>query len=659
MSKRIRTLLFSILLGSTCSTFAQIYEDDSEIEFTDDRGRHEKIEYPPSMNPMYNELDSLLATYHAMTYLSMNNDCEPASSNPSYDRQVYIERLQRMSTVIEMPYNDIVRRFIDRYAVRLRRQVSAMLGAANFYMPIFEEALESYGVPLELKYLPVIESALNPKAVSRAGATGLWQFMLATGKQYGLRVNSLVDDRRDPIRASYAAARYLRDLNRIFGDWTLALAAYNCGPENVNRAIRRSGGSRDYWRIYPYLPAETRGYVPAFIAANYIMTYYCDHNICPMSAVLPEKTDTIMVTRDVSMRQITQFCDIDINLLRELNPQYRRDIVNGASEPAILRMPLAACNKFAENEQAIYNYRRTDYLTHRPEVEVSESRSGSSSSSRRSYRSESTEQRSSSSESSSERSSERQTSDYGSSSSRSYSSGSSSRSGSSSSSRSGSSSSSRYGSGSSSSRYGSHDRSSSRYGRYHSESTDRHSRSQSTSSSHHGSHHAEAPATSSKGGKGGKQQQQAAAPAASPKGGKGGKQQQQAAAPAASPKGGKGGKQQQQAAAPATSSKGGKGGKQQQQAAAPAASSKGGKGGKQQQQAAAPAASSKGGKGGKQQQQAAAPAASSKSGKGGKQQQAAAPAASSKGGKGGKQQQAAAPAAKGGAKSSGGKGKKK
>ena len=575
-------MLFSILLGSTCSTFAQIYEDDSEIEFTDDRGRHEKIEYPPSMNPMYNELDSLLATYHAMTYLSMNNDCEPASSNPSYDRQVYIERLQRMSTVIEMPYNDIVRRFIDRYAVRLRRQVSAMLGAANFYMPIFEEALESYGVPLELKYLPVIESALNPKAVSRAGATGLWQFMLATGKQYGLRVNSLVDDRRDPIRASYAAARYLRDLNRIFGDWTLALAAYNCGPENVNRAIRRSGGSRDYWRIYPYLPAETRGYVPAFIAANYIMTYYCDHNICPMSAVLPEKTDTIMVTRDVSMRQITQFCDIDINLLRELNPQYRRDIVNGASEPAILRMPLAACNKFAENEQAIYNYRRTDYLTHRPEVEVSESRSGSSSSSRRSYRSESTEQRSSSSESSSERSSERQTSDYGSSSSRSYSSGSSSRSGSSSSSRSGSSSSSRYGSGSSSSRYGSHDRSSSRYGRYHSESTDRHSRSQSTSSSHHGSHHAEAPATSSKGGKGGKQQQQAAAPAASSKSGKGGKQQQ-----------------------------------------------------------------------------AAAPAASSKGGKGGKQQQAAAPAASSKGGKGGKQQQAAAPAAKGGAKSSGGKGKKK
>lgn len=571
MSKRFSTLLLGIILGSTCSTYAQIYEDDSEIEFTDERGRHEKIEYPPSMNPMYNELDSLLATYHAMTYLSMSNDCEPASSSPQYDREVYIDRLQRMSTVIEMPYNDIVRRFIDRYAIRLRRQVSAMLGAANFYMPIFEEALESYGVPLELKYLPVIESALNPKAVSRAGATGLWQFMLATGKQYGLRVNSLVDDRRDPIRASYAAARYLRDLNRIFGDWTLALAAYNCGPENVNRAIRRSGGSRDYWRIYPYLPAETRGYVPAFIAANYIMTYYCDHNICPMSAVLPEKTDTIMVTRDLNMRQITQFCDIDINLLRELNPQYRRDIINGASEPAILRMPIASCNKFAENEQAIYNYHRSSYLTHRPEVEVSESRS-SASSSRRSYRSESTEQRSSSSE--------RSSSSYGSS------------------------------SGSSGESYsrGRHSRSS-RYGRYHSESSGRYSRGES-SSSRHSSRHSE-PATTSKGKSG---RHQAEAPATTSKGKRG---KQQVEAPATTSKGKRG---KQQAEAPATKTKG----KGKQQAEAPATKTKG-KGGKQQ--AEAPATKSKG----KGKQQAAAPA-TSKSSKGGKQQ--AAPAASSKSSKG-------------------------
>ena len=386
MKKKISSLLIGLLFGSACATYAQYYEDDSEIIFTDEKGKKEKIEFPPTMNPMYNELDSLLSSYHAMTYLGLDETCDPASYSPEYGREVYIERLQRMSTVIEMPYNEIVRRFIDRY-VRMRRQVSAMLGASNFYMPIFEQALESYGVPLELKYLPVIESALNPKAVSRVGATGLWQFMLATGKQYGLRVNSLVDDRRDPIRSSYAAARYLRDLHRIFNDWTLALAAYNCGPENVNRAIRRSGGQRDYWQIYPYLPAETRGYVPAFIAANYIMTYYCEHNICPMSASLPEHTDTIVVTRDLPMRQIAQVCDVDINMLRELNPQYRRDIVNGNSEPATLRMPIAACNKFAENEETIYSSRGNYYQAPRREVEVSESRS--SRSGRNSSRSES------------------------------------------------------------------------------------------------------------------------------------------------------------------------------------------------------------------------------------------------------------------------------
>ena len=379
MKKRISALLIGMMFGSVCATYAQIYEDESEIIFTDERGKKETIEFPPTMNPMYSELDSLLSSYHAMTYLGLDETCDPESYSPEYGREVYIDRLQRMSTIIEMPYNEIVRRFIDRY-VRMRRQVSAMLGASNFYMPIFEQALESYGVPLELKYLPVIESALNPKAVSRAGATGLWQFMLATGKQYGLRVNSLVDDRRDPIRSSYAAARYLRDLHRIFNDWTLALAAYNCGPENVNRAIRRSGGQRDYWKIYPYLPAETRGYVPAFIAANYIMTYYCEHNICPMSASLPEHTDTIVVTRDLPMRQIAQVCDVDLNMLRELNPQYRRDIVNGNSEPATLRMPIAACNKFAENEQSIYSSRSSYASSHRSEVEVSETRSGRSSS---------------------------------------------------------------------------------------------------------------------------------------------------------------------------------------------------------------------------------------------------------------------------------------
>jgi membrane-bound lytic murein transglycosylase D len=226
-----------------------------------------------------------------------------------------MERLKRLPTIMEMPYNEVVHKFIDRYAGRLRHSVGYMLGACNFYIPIFEEALEAYGLPLELKYLPIIESALNPNAVSRVGATGLWQFMLATGKQYGLEVNTLVDERRDPIKASYAAAHCLSDLYKIFGDWSLVIASYNCGPGNINKAIHRAGGKRDYWEIYPYLPRETRGYVPAFIAANYIMTYYSDHNICQMQTRLPGKTDTVVVNRNVHLSQIAAVLDLDLDML--------------------------------------------------------------------------------------------------------------------------------------------------------------------------------------------------------------------------------------------------------------------------------------------------------------------------------------------------------
>jgi membrane-bound lytic murein transglycosylase D len=273
---------------------------------------------------------------------------------------------------MEMGYNDIVQRFIDRYMARLRHSVSYMLGATNFYVPIFEEALEAYQVPLELKYLPVIESALNPRAVSRVGATGLWQFMLGTGKQYGLEVNSLVDERRDPVRSSYAAARYLRDLYRIFGDWNLVIAAYNCGPGNINKAIHRSGGEKDYWRLYPYLPAETRGYVPAFIAANYAMTYYCEHGICPMSTKLPLETDTVVVDRDVHLEQIAKVLDLDIEMLRSLNPQYRRDIVPGATKKYAIRLPMADTSRFIDMQDSIYSYRTSELLTKRAVVDVND-----------------------------------------------------------------------------------------------------------------------------------------------------------------------------------------------------------------------------------------------------------------------------------------------
>ena len=245
-----------------------------------------------------------------------------------------------------------------------------MLGRGNFYMPIFEEALEAYGLPLELKYLPVIESGLNPNAVSHVGATGLWQFMLTTGKQYGLEVNTLVDERRDPLKASWAAARYLRDLYKIFGDWNLVIAAYNCGPENVNKAIHRAKGQNDYWVIYPYLPRETRGYVPAFIAANYVMNYYCDHNICPMRSELPAKTDTIVVNRDVHFEQIANVLGASIDQLKELNPQYRQNIVNGGTKASAIRMPADMVNAFIDKENEIYSYNAAELLTKRTVVEV-------------------------------------------------------------------------------------------------------------------------------------------------------------------------------------------------------------------------------------------------------------------------------------------------
>lgn len=368
-----KTLLILALLFTVTTTWAQINEqsnetpDEDEITVIDQEGNEEVIEFPEAMTY---DLDSLLNLYMSKTYLDEPSDCNMRDVNPIYSKEDYVDRLSRMPTIMEMAHNDVVQKFIDRYSGRLRHSISYMLGASNFYMPIFEQALETYQMPLELKYLPIIESALNPKAVSRVGATGLWQFMLATGRQYGLQVNSLVDERRDPIKSSYAAARYLKDLYRIFGDWNLVIAAYNCGPENINKAIRRSNGEKDYWQIYPYLPKETRGYVPAFIAANYIMTYYSQHNICPMTTRLPAKTDTIMVNKNVHLEQIAAVLGINIDLLRSLNPMYRRDIVPGLSEPMPVRLPITEVGRFIDLQDSIFNHRSDELLNRRVEVEV-------------------------------------------------------------------------------------------------------------------------------------------------------------------------------------------------------------------------------------------------------------------------------------------------
>ena len=294
-----------------------------------------------------------------------------SQSNPLTDENQYRERLRKLPHLIEMPYNTAIKSFIDIYTQQRRKQVEYLLGLSDYYFPIFESALEAMRLPLELKYLPIIESALNPKAVSRAGATGIWQFMIGTGKMYGLEVNTLVDERMDPVKSSKVAAEYLKELYSIFSDWHLAIAAYNCGPGNVNKAIRRAGGKRDFWAIYPYLPSETRSYVPIFIAAGYVMNYADKHNICAAKIRIPALTDTIMLNRRVHMEQISSVLNIQMDELRLLNPQYRRDIIPGDIKPYPVCLPHNYANLFIDRRDEIYAYKANTLVDNRrDEVEI-------------------------------------------------------------------------------------------------------------------------------------------------------------------------------------------------------------------------------------------------------------------------------------------------
>lgn len=362
----MKKYLCSIMMAFCTLTYAQ--EQSVEVTFTQNGQKvTEEIELPKSMTY---PLDSLLNDWKVKQYINWGKDCETSKVNPQFSDSVYIDRLYRMPVIMEMPYNNIVRKFIDLYTGKLRNQVAFMLSAYNFYMPIFEEALDAYGLPLELKYLPIIESSLNPRAVSRAGASGLWQFMLTTGKMYGLESNSLVDERRDPIKATWAAARYLKELYNIYGDWNLVIAAYNCGPGTINKAIRRAKGSTDYWEIYSFLPRETQGYVPAFIAANYVMTYYCDHNICPLKTDMPASSDTIQVTQKLHLQQVSDLCGISMEQLQSLNPQYKHNIVPGNTKPQTLRLPTTHISRFIDLQDTIYNHRASELLSNRKITEV-------------------------------------------------------------------------------------------------------------------------------------------------------------------------------------------------------------------------------------------------------------------------------------------------
>ena len=371
----MRNLLFIALfiLSSTICAQTQTADPTTIKETTD---------FPETMLA---DMDSLYWDWQSKNFLSIDENCVMTAENPSISDSIYIDRLSRIPSIIEMPFNEIVKKHIEAYTTRLRNKVSFILAAANFYMPLFEEALDTYDLPLELKYLPIIESALNPTALSRQRASGLWQFMLKTGKIYGLENNSLVDERRDPIKSTWAAARYLKDLYNIYKDWNLVLAAYNCGPGNVNKAIRRAGGATDYWEIYPFLPKETRGYVPGFIAANYVMHYYCEHGICPMETQLPETSDTIHIHKDLNLNQVAGVCNIDIEQLRSLNPQYKKDIVPGNSKPYILRLPNNTANQFIELQDSIYAYKANQYLTKRKTVAVNENSTGKGNSGNATY----------------------------------------------------------------------------------------------------------------------------------------------------------------------------------------------------------------------------------------------------------------------------------
>ena len=354
-----------VALLSTTSHFAQTGQS---ITVRTDSGTEDVIDLPEGM---LSNSDSLYLDWISKNYINLGDNCIPTSAGPQISDSVYIDRLKRIPAIIEMPYNSVIREFIDMYANRLRTKVAFMLSANNFYMPIIEEALDLYNLPLELKYLPIIESALNPMATSRQGAVGLWQFMLPTAKIYGLKQTSWIDERRDPLKSTRAAARYLKDLYDIYHDWNLVLAAYNCGPGTINKAIHRAGGEKDFWKLYNFLPKETRGYVPAFVAANYIMTYYCEHNIKPMDMKMPESTDTIHVNRPLHLQQVSAVCNISMDQLRALNPEYKKDLIPGNEEPYALRLPANRVSTFIDKEDSIFNYKSDVYLNRRTFVSVS------------------------------------------------------------------------------------------------------------------------------------------------------------------------------------------------------------------------------------------------------------------------------------------------
>lgn len=351
---RLNSLIIAVAAGAFCLSAAETPSVLSLSQYANDS----TIILPESFET---DTQKMMENWYLQNYTALDSDVDSKPDEEVSDEEI-TRRLAAIPTTIEMPFNSLVRAYIDAYTQKNRRLVENMLGMSLYYMPIFEQALERENLPMELKYLPVIESAMNPDAVSRSGATGLWQLMLATARGFGMEVNTLVDERRDPVASSAVAAKLLRQLYDIYNDWSLAIAAYNCGPGNVNKALRRcTAEKKDFWTIYPFLPKETRGYVPCFIAATYVMTYYNEHNISPALAKKPIVTDSVHVNKRVYFKQIAEVLQIPIEELKVLNPQYRQECIPGDLRPYSLVLPANQIYAYIMSEDAISNNNSSQY----------------------------------------------------------------------------------------------------------------------------------------------------------------------------------------------------------------------------------------------------------------------------------------------------------
>jgi len=389
MKKKISVLLIILLSHITYSvkTYAEgkpmiLPMPRIEVALIDSNGQLDTFKaYPDEFidDVMSAKVDSMANDYYIKTIFNLDSISNPVFSEDNLvpgdsvdlnlgmandlTDSLIIKRLADISSFIDLSFNSKVKDMIEFYTKKRHDKIETMLGLTNFYFPMIEETLDKYNLPLELKYMAVIESAMNARAVSRVGASGLWQFMYKTGKLYDLEVNSYIDERYDPIKATDAAARYLKDLYSIYGDWHLVIAAYNCGPGNINRAIARTGGKQDYWEIYHRLPRETRGYVPAFIAAAYTINYYKEHNLTPKEPVFNITTDTIVINNYLNLNQVASVLNLDLQIIRDLNPIYKKDIIPATpTKTYALTLPEEAVIKFIEQDSLVFAYNRSTYF---------------------------------------------------------------------------------------------------------------------------------------------------------------------------------------------------------------------------------------------------------------------------------------------------------